>query len=1399
MPGVLQVIRGHSPEPSLELSSNILCFANNACGGKSMLRLVAALLLAGLAARSGSDGDLPVGLDGRPLNLDFETGDLRDWRAEGEAFRGQPVRGDTVHRRRQDMHSRHQGQYWIGTYEVGGDAPTGVLVSSPFRITKPWASFLVGGGHHKETRVEVVLADGTVLFQASGQDREDMRRVVVDLRKHLGKVAFVRVIDQHSGHWGHINFDDFRLHDAPPKIQARADNPFPYQGLKAEEAARVMQLPPGFEVRVFAAEPDVRQPIAMTIDERGRLWVVEAYTYPVRQPEGKGKDRILIFEDTDGDGRMDRRKIFCTGLNLVSGIEVGFGGVWVGAAPYLLFIPDRDRDDRPDGPPEVVLDGWGYQDTHETLNSFIWGPDGWLYGCHGVFTHSRVGKPGTPDEQRVRINAGVWRYHPVKKRFEVFAYGTSNPWGVDFDDFGQAFITACVIPHLYHVIQGGRYQRQAGQHFNPYVYDDIKTIADHLHYKGAIQEHAHWGHTPITPADTVAAGGGHAHAGAMVYLGDAWPAQYRGKLFMNNIHGARTNMDILERRGSGFVGHHGPDFLITGDYWSQMLYLRYGPDGQVFVIDWYDRNQCHRTDPRVHDRSNGRVYKIVYRDSGQDRQARPTDSLYARLLQQYRSGKLDLARLSDVELARLQHHPNDWYVRVARRLLQERAASGGVSADAIELLRKSLATAPDPRHRLRAAWALHVCNALRPSDLTRMLEDKNEYVRAWAIQLGFEDSPPSELVQRLPDLAAHDPSPIVRLYLASAMQRTDLSQRWEVLRRLLAHAEDNTDHNLPYMYWYAFEPLVASDPPRAIQVARKGAIRLVRRFTFRRVGDLGTAEALELLTNTLGSSKSVEEQLEILAAFETALKGKRKIAPPAGWAQVAVRLMRSPDARVRDAVVGLSVRFGDKAALRSLRDVVLDRSAPQPSRMRALDALIQVHDPALVEIVRVLTDGRDSEALTSRAIRGAAAVADPVLPKILLDRYPKLRPLEKRATLAVLSTRREWAAKLLDAVAHGTVPRTDLTADLIRQLVNVSDDNLRKRIEKVWGHVRRSDAEKQALIERYRKLIERTDLPAPDVALGRAVFQKICAQCHTLFGKGGHVGPDLTGSNRADLDYALSNVLDPSAVMANDYIPHIIATADGRVITGIVRQQTDRYLVVQTADEQLTLARDEIEAMRQSEQSMMPDNLLEQLTPHEVRSLFAYLASPRQTPILARPGNISLFFSGTDLTYWLVTGPTWRAENGTLEGRLNGGSTVILSEFEFEDFELSFDYEVDGAGEFSVLFRCGFGTDGKLVGYQIPLTGPRSGAVLERGGRGILLPSAGLTGARSGAVRLVAQGSRLTLYRDGKVLREHDDPAARLRGAVGFEIRSDDGFAVRIRNLKVRLLGDSAAQTAGGQ
>ena len=784
-------------------------------------------------------GELPKGKDGEPLNLDFETGDLTDWTTAGRAFEKQPIKGGIDPKRPygKDKNPERQGRYWLGGYEIFRDTPTGTIESAPFKVTHDWATFRVGGGNHAETRVELIdRSTGKAFFTARGRNRENMLLAVVDLRKMKNKEISVRVIDQHTSGWGHVNFDDFRFHRARPSIQSAAlignrvaapELPpldvVKNAGLSPADAVKELTLPKGFSATMFAAEPDVRQPIGFCIDDRGRLWVAESYDYPIRQPEGKGKDRIIILEDTNGDGVHDKRKVFIENLNLVSGVEVGFGGVFVGAAPYFMFIPDKDGDDVPDGKPEILLDGWGYQDTHETLNTFCWGPDGWLYGCHGVFTHSKVGKPGAPDSERTPLNAGVWRWHPTQKKFEVFAYGTSNPWGVDFNEYGQCFIEACVIPHFFHMIQGARYHRQGGKHFSPYIYEDIKTIADHLHYLGARP------HQGNARSDKV--GGGHAHAGLMMYLGGSWPDKYRDKAFMNNIHGSRINMDVPVRKGSGYVGKHGADLINFNDKASQIVNLLYDQDGSVYLIDWYDLNQCHRRDPVVHDRSNGRIFKVAYG--------------------KMKTTKVDLQKASDEELVDYQLHKNEWYARHARRVLQERATAGKLDDYARLKCRillqlaanKKLPSIPawaikpsDPTRQIRLMWTLHVTGGIPEKELIALMKRDNEYVRAWAIQLASEGRDPGDAVlKEFARMAAEDDSAFVRLYLAAAMQRTPIDKRKDTLVALLGRAEDANDHNLPLMYWYAAEPFVGKDTKNAIALLGKTKIAKVRTFITRRM------------------------------------------------------------------------------------------------------------------------------------------------------------------------------------------------------------------------------------------------------------------------------------------------------------------------------------------------------------------------------------------------------------------------------------------------------------------------------------------------------------------------------------------------------------------------------------
>ncbi|HEV8541124.1 MAG TPA: PVC-type heme-binding CxxCH protein [Verrucomicrobiae bacterium] len=792
-----------------------------------LLNLIALVSVVGFSSAAEREGILPKGDKGQLLNLGFEEGTLKDWSATGNAFDRQPIRGDTVAPRRGDMRSDHDGQYWVGTYERLGDASQGTLTSVPFTVTHPYASFLVAGGSRENTRVELVRADNQkVIFKINGSETENLRPVVVDLREQQGKKIFIRLVDQDTAGWGHINFDDFRFHSDRPKFaneidpaKQLADAPPPmddvkYAGLPPEEAAAAATIPPGFTLKLFAGEPDVKQPIAFDIDDRGRLWVAEAYTYPIRAKDGQGKDRILIFEDTDGDGKFDKRTVFMEHLNLVSGMALGYGGVWVGAAPYLMFIPDRDHDDKPDGEPEIVLDGWAYQDTHETLNTFTWGPDGWLYGCQGVFTHSRVGKPGAPASERTSVNAAVWRYHPTKKKFEIFAEGTSNPWGVDFDAHGQCWIEACVIPHLFHMIEGARYERQAGESFNPNTYDEIKTVADHLHYAGNKGPHAANGRSD-------AAGGGHAHAGMMVYLGGSFPEKYKGQLFMNNIHGQRLNMDIPERRGSGFVGHHGADFVNFNDRWSQIINMLYDQDGSVYMIDWYDKNQCHHTNPEGHDRSNGRIFKLIYNNQ--------------------KFTPIDLQKKSNLELVQLLTEKNEFYARHARRILAERGKDPAVYA----ALKEMIHDGSDDVQQLHALWTLQVTGGLDEEFGLSLLQSPHEYVRAWAIQLISEEKGPSDAaLKEFAKVAVTDPSPVVRLYLASAMERTEPEKRWDVITALLKHGEDVDDHNLPLLYWYATEGAVAADPQRGVKLLTETQIPKVRQFIARRITTLSKTVAV---------------------------------------------------------------------------------------------------------------------------------------------------------------------------------------------------------------------------------------------------------------------------------------------------------------------------------------------------------------------------------------------------------------------------------------------------------------------------------------------------------------------------------------------------------------------------
>lgn len=945
-----------------------------------------------------------------------------------------------------------------------------------------------------------------------------------------------------------------------------------------EEAVADATVTEGFEVNAYAAEPMITQPMAFCWDDRGRMWIAENRDYESRGSgfSGAGDSRILILEDTDHDGVADSRKVFLEGIPFPAAIAVGFDGLWLGAPPNLLYVPDRDGDDKADVEDiEVRLTGWGIRDRHETLNSFHWGPDGWLYGLQGFATPSQVGKPvdggrlyrhGEPFPERfefaeepVDINGGVWRYHPIKDRFEVVAHGFSNPWGVDYDAKGQLFITACVIPHLWHVIPGGIYHRQGGSHFNPHVYSDIRTITDHAHRS--------------------------AHGGARIYQSDAYPEKYQGQIFMANIHEHAVLVDILERRGSGFVGKHGEDFMLANNAQWIGFSVEIGPEGGVYVLDWHDADICGK---EVLNHETGRVFRIMPKESN------ATDF----------AGRYgDLRELSDLELAQLQHSRSDWHARRARVILHNRATKREIDADALASLRTTYQSDANADDRLRGLWALHLVDAISSEELTEALDDRDEYVRAWAIQLLCEDETPSEsALSRFQTLAAQDESPVVRLYLAAAIQRLDQDQVLPLVAALSKRGEDASDHNIPKMLWFGLEPLVTDNPDQVLKLASQAKIPLLTRFVARRLTSAGRMDIVVAQV----SSAADPARRDFLLGMRDGLEGRFDVEEPNGWSELyaSIQNERSESGRLAQQLARI---FGDAEAIESMMSILKDNDAPAEERINALEGLAGRQHPELLGMLLSLID---DPTLQINAIRATASFDDPGLGKGLLARYTDLSEEARSEVVHAMSSRSGSGRQLTDAIDSGIVPRRDVPAYVARLLRRVVGNGFLE----VWGAIDAVDTDHEAQFERYRALLTPTALGNADVTNGRKLFDRTCLACHKLFDEGGEIGPDITGANRSNLEYLLGNILTPSAVIQDDYRMQIILTDEGRVYSGIPTEEDERQLKLLIANEPdpVVIAKASIESREIAPVSMMPAGLLANLNEEEVLDLIKYLQSSAQ-------------------------------------------------------------------------------------------------------------------------------------------------------------------------------------------
>ncbi len=681
----------------------------------------------------------------------------------------------------------------------------------------------------------------------------------------------------------------------------------------------------------------------------------------------------------------------------------------------------------------------------------------------------------------------------------------------------------------------------------------------------------------------------------MVYLGDNWPARYRNTVFMHNIHGRRINNDILRRAGSGYTASHGADVLRSRDPWYMGVTLQYGPDGAVYSSDWSDTGECHSV--KNTRRETGRIYKIAY--------GKPD------------TRAVDLSKLSDQQLVKLQLHANDWHVRHARRLLHERTAAGKDMAAVRRQLFRMFAEHAEVPRKLRALWALQVTGGLDDKFLLQQLSHDSEYVRTWAIQLLFEDEwpPPALALRRFQEMAASDASPFVRRHLASALQLMPLKQRWTIAAALAAQAEDATDANLPLMIWYGIEPLVHDDLDRFAALSTASKIPLVRRHIARRVASLIDATAgLAAVTQLLSRTRDDDIRLDLLTGVLEGFEGRRSFRMPKAWPATYTALQRSSREPVRDAALQLALVFDDPTALAALRGQAADAKASAVARNRAVGALVAKKPTNLAPLLLELIP---DAAVQSAALRGLAEYDHPGTVDKILAAYDSLGPSPRQDALQTLASRPAWAMALLDAVEAKRVPRTDLTAYTARQLTNLKDEKLTARVQALWGELRATPADKARQIASYKRRLTPEAMKQADRSAGRGVFHKHCANCHKLFDAGGAVGPEITGAQRMNLDYLLENLIDPSAAVSRDFRMQIIETSGGRVITGLLVAESDTALTIQTINEKIVLPLDEIENRGVSPLSIMPEQMLDKLSFEQVRDLISYLSSPGQVPLPA--------------------------------------------------------------------------------------------------------------------------------------------------------------------------------------
>ena len=975
------------------------------------------------------------------------------------------------------------------------------------------------------------------------------------------------------------------------------------QGLSPDEAVQRMQVADGFEVQLVASEPLVRQPVCIEFDDRGRLWVIQYLQYP--NPEGlkrvqvdrysrttydripeppphgpRGADRITILEDADGDGRMDRGQDFINGLNLATGLAFGYDGVFVLNVPYLLFYPDRNRDDVPDGDPEVLLTGFGMEDAHSVANSLTWGPDGWLYGCQGSTVTANI--------RGIEFQQGVWRYHPGTHAFELFCEGGGNSWGLDFDSSGDLFYSTNYGGHvLVHGLQGGYFVKSFAKHgelHNPHSYGFFDHAAHH-NFRG-----------------------GHVTVGGIVYQGDSFPEAFRGKYIAGDLLGHGVYWHDIQPQGSTVKTSHGGELLVANDDWFAPTDVMAGPDGAVYVSDWNDKRTAHPDPDADWDRTNGRIYRISAKGT------KPTELL-------------DFTKLDENQLLELHNHRSQWHVRHARQELVRRHANAvqvrestftaihsKLHEEALNLAQESTA--------LEALWTLQALDQLDEHLAGQLLGSPHPAVRAWTVRLlGDRPMISPEMAHRLDEFAEREHMVEVRQQLACTAARLPAQQAMPIINANINRDIDNDDPRLPLLWWWAVErhSVVGRDEVLRrflrpslwkSKLGRETLLpRLIRRYASER-NRAGLDAVIQLLKAAPDDSARNSLWAPVLQGWQErpAAETNAESFEPSEFPEFLNLVLAAWQAQPMDAtLLRLGIAVGLREPLEAARHAAFDRTVAVAQRVTLLDMLAATSDPTLIEPSLELVLADESESVRSAALRVLSRSDDPRIVSNLMALHQSSPSVVLQSRIRdVLLGRKESARAWLNAVDRGELAATATPLEQIRRVVLFEDADLDALVAKHWGRL--ESATREEKLAEVRRLNNDLRAASGNVDAGQAVFKKHCAACHQIFGEGTKLGPDLTSANRKDRDFLLISLVDPDSVIRKEYVSMIVVTKDGRVLTGLPTARNEAGVtLVNAKNEPVVIATGEIDEFHESPVSMMPVDLYRQLTPQNLRDLFAFL------------------------------------------------------------------------------------------------------------------------------------------------------------------------------------------------